>query len=85
MARSGRDIRHEETPASLPPGDVAVYIAPGMQTVTFAELLQSAGVVRDQADWMQEIESQMSDLQRQIDELRGAAPAPAQEARRPRK
>lgn len=75
--------------AHMPPEQVALYIAPGMNSVTFGELLRSAKLA-DINDRFEMLQNQLNSLQAQIDEMRGrgpsspSAPAPAP-ASRPRR
>lgn len=70
-----------------PPENVALYIAPGMQTVTFAELLMGFGIRRDLSEWMESKDQQLASLMAEVAELRAQIPgqptpaaAPAAEA-----
>lgn len=57
----------EELPR--PPEHVQLYIAPGMNTVSFAELMMGFGVRRDLGDWMEGVTGQLANLTNEIAEL----------------
>lgn len=61
------------------PENVALYIAPGMNTVTFAELMMGFGIRRDLSEWMESISQQLASVMADVAELKSQLPIPAAE------
>lgn len=66
-----------------PPEHVHLYAAPGMDTVSFSELLMGAGIRRDLGEMLDNMNMQIASLQDQINQLRAQVgmeqPEPQQE------
>lgn len=73
-------------PSVRPPEHVQLYVAPGMNTISFAELMMGYGMRRDLGEWMEGVTgqiasmmSEISDLRAQVDQLRhGPQQVPAE-------
>lgn len=73
----------EPPEAARAPEHVHLYVAPGMNTVSFAELMMTFGIRRDLSEWMDGIAAQLASLQEQVNELRGQTAVPAETATAP--
>lgn len=81
---SDQEPEIREPPEQLrPPEHVHLYVAPGMNTVSFAELMMTFGIRRDLSEWMDGIAGQLASLQEQVNELRGQTAVPAETATTP--